>query len=225
MPHARASIESPGQPQGVHADRDPAPEPNLRLAPSDPSPLGAGRLSELVRARRRARPLRRAARTASLSAWSTLALGACALPFGLGDMKTLALALAFVALGYNELCARRALFRFEANAPARLALNQLALAGVLIGYAVLSIYDLGPITIPTQGIDASLVQSGSLDQGSIEELSRMLSATVYAGLIVGTILFQGSTALYYITRRAPMRRFLALTPPWVVETMRTLRAI
>ncbi len=197
----------------------------LRLSPSPEPPLEAPHLEELRQAHRRSRPLRRAALTASVSGWSTLALGLGAAPFAIGDLQTLALSLAFIALGYNELCARRALRRLEINAPMRLALSQLMLGGVIVGYAVLSIADLGPIRLTANPVDAPLIQGGSIDQESIESMTRALSAAVYVGLIVGTVLFQGSTAIYYITRQRSLRRFLGSTPGWVIDTMHALRAI
>lgn len=171
------------------------------------------------------RPLRRAARVASMGGWSTIVLGAAATPFAISDLQTLALALVLVGLGYNELSARRALLRFDANAPRRLAVSQLMLMGMLVGYAALNIYDMLPITVPDRQFNSLLSPTGEVDQGAIESLSSFVSFTVYAGLIAGTVLFQGSTALFYILKRRPLRRFLATTPPWVVETMRALRAI
>ncbi len=85
------------------------PAPELRITPTPGSPLSASHLTDLRLAHRRSRPLRRAARVASLSGWSTLLLGLAAAPFAIGDLRTLALSLALIAIGFNELCARRAL--------------------------------------------------------------------------------------------------------------------
>eukprot|EP00913_Durusdinium_trenchii_P006397 g6009.t1 len=208
MPHSEGPLTPPV------AGTTAPPPPGLRLTPPSESPLSASHLTDLRLAHRRSRPLRRAARVASLSGWSTIVLGLAAAPFAIGDLRTLALSLAFVALGYNELCARRALQRFEINAPMRLAISQLMLGGVLIGYAVLSIADLGPITLSSSPLDASLIQGGGVDQEAIESMTRTVSAAVYVGLIVGTVLFQGSTAIYYLTRGLSLRRFLGTTPGW-----------
>lgn len=196
-----------------------------RLVGQEPSELSPAQIAELERARRLARPLRRAARVASIGGWSTILFGAIGAPFALGDLQTLALALALIALGYNELCARRALIRFDLRAPRRLALAQLALMGVLIAYALLNISDLTPITVPDAQVSAALSPSGAIDTSSLESLSSAIALAIYAGLIVGTILFQGSTALFYILKRRPLRRFLSSTPPWVVQTMRALQAL
>ncbi|MFI4897305.1 MAG: hypothetical protein ACIARR_05725 [Phycisphaerales bacterium JB059] len=215
-----ASIQNPVAPR-------PAP---LRLTPEPtsqaPSPtLTEAQLAELERAHRHARPMRRGARVASMSAWTSLALGALAAPFALGDLGALALALALIACGYNELSARRALVRMETSAPARLAINQLALGAVFIAYAAFNLYRLGPIPPVRLDVDGMIHPGGSVNEEAIDALSRLASGALYLGLIIGTILVQGSTALFYITRRRPLRRFLSSTPAWVVETMRALRTL
>lgn len=217
---------------------NPAPHPNpaaprpapLRLAPEPtpraPSPtLTEAQLAELERAHRHARPMRRGARVASMSGWTSLALGALAAPFALGDLGALALSLALIACGYNELCARRSLIRLDASAPARLALNQLALGAIIVAYAVFNLFRLGPIPTTALEVDGLIQPGGAVNQEAIDALSRFASGALYLGLIVGTLLVQGSTAVYYITRRPPLRRFLATTPTWVVQTMRALRTL
>jgi hypothetical protein len=43
---------------------------------------------------------------------------------------------------------------------------------------------------------------------------------LYGLVLVGSVLMQGLTALYYFTRARHMRAYLRDTPPWVVELQR-----
>jgi hypothetical protein len=56
--------------------------------------------------------------------------------------------------------------------------------------------------------------------GSIEQLQRTIVLATYVSLIVGSIVFQGSTAWYYFSRARHIRAYVNQTPQWVIELQR-----
>lgn len=192
-------------------------------------PLSPEHIVQLRQAHRRAKKLHRARRAASFNGWVTLVLGITALPFGLGDSITLALAVALIAVGYHELALRPRLSQLERAAPWSLAMNQLVLAAIIIAYASwklvtgLQHVDAGPASAlasdPAIAGDPQLAELAGLSD-TMERLTRMVNLGVYGGLIVGTVLVQGLTARYYHSRRKHMDRFLAETPGWIINLHR-----
>jgi hypothetical protein len=183
-------------------------------------PLREEHVQALEQARRRARGVRKAAGFAKLSGVSTLVFGLVAVPFSLGSGANLALAIALVAIGYNELSLRRSLVRMNATACRGLAFNQLFLAGVLIAYAAWKI-----LTRPAGGMIQSALASDpmlaeQLASSGIAQTAANIEALafygVYAGLIAGTVVFQGGAAVYYALRGRSVRKYTADTPAWVV---------
>ena len=59
--------------------------------------------------------------------------------------------------------------------------------------------------------------------GDLGSLAEGLTALVYVVVIVATVFYQGLVAVYYLTRRWPIRKYIRQTPDWIVEIDR-LRA-
>ncbi|MEZ6317819.1 MAG: hypothetical protein R3B49_03550 [Phycisphaerales bacterium] len=192
-------------------------------------PLSPEHVVQLRQAHRKAKKLHRARRIAGTSGWTTLLLGVCALPFGLADAMTLALGVAFIAVGYHELALRPRLSQLDRGAPMTLAMNQVILGIIIIAYAVwqliqgLSPTDPGPASAlasdPAFASDPQLAQLAGLSD-TMERLTKMVNLGVYGGLIAGTLLVQGLTARYYASRRKHLDRFLAETPGWIINLHR-----
>lgn len=184
-------------------------------------PLEPHHVEQVAQAHRRARPIRRAASFARLSGRTTLLCGLLAIPFGLASLTTLALGLALVWLGLNELHARRALLRLESDAPSRLGWNQILLAGVLVAYGA---FGLWKHTGAESGLAAALASEPAFADltARVEQVQRLAVNGVYGGVIVGAILFQGAAARFYFRRNRLLSRHLRDTEGWIVELQRRL---
>jgi len=194
-----------------------------------PGPLSPEHIVQLRQAHRKAKKLHRARRVAGTSGWTTLLLGVSMLPFGLGDSMTLALGVAFIAVGYHELALRPRLGQLDRGAPMSLAMNQVILGVLIIAYAAwqlvhgLTPTDPGPASAlasdPAIANDPQLADLAGLSE-TMEHLTKMVNLGVYGGLILGTLLVQGLTARYYASRRKHLDRFLAETPGWIINLHR-----
>jgi hypothetical protein len=183
------------------------------------SPLSPEHLRELELARARSKKIRRAAGVAMFNGWTVGGFAALSLLIGLFSLTSLLIGVALAAVTYNEFAGAKMLRRLDLRAPRRLALGQLGLCGVLITYALWSIYSLqtGPSSyeaaLAAGGQGAALV-------GSIQQFEQAVTYAVYGGLIVGSILFQGGTAWYYFSRMKYVRAYVSETPPWIIELER-----
>ena len=98
-------------------------------------------------------------------------------------------------------------------------MNQIGLVVAIFVYSIWGIYDAltGPGAYAEQiaagGQVAEMLQP-------IDDLTRAVTIGVCITLMFGSAVGQGCTALYYVTRRKHMVRFLEATPSWVVETIR-----
>ena len=115
---------------------------------------------------------------------------------------------------------RRLLRQLDRRAPGVLALNQLAVMGVLIGYSVWSIH--GVLAEPGPYADAMAREPAVAEMlGDVEQLVQTVSVLVYVAVIFFAIIFQGGTACFYHTRRRHLEAYLARTPAWVIDVQRT----
>ncbi len=137
----------------------------------------------------------------------------------LSGWVALFLGIALAIVSVNSFRGANRLKRFDRTAPAALAMNQCFLAASIILYASYSLY---------QGLNgkADLGQVAELDPGmaaSIGGIERLIFWAIYGGLIVGTVIAQGLTAIYYGTRKKYLEAYLDQTPAWVIE-MQAARA-
>jgi hypothetical protein len=138
------------------------------------------------------------------------------------------------ASGWVELSAGKKLREYDPTAPLRLALNQIVLMVLVVGYSLLK---LRAAWIGQASLGAELAQHPELaavieqlaDPGlerGLDSLSRMyrwVVVAVYAALISIALIVQGGAAAYYWSRRKHLIAFLASTPDWVLEFMRRPR--
>jgi hypothetical protein len=136
--------------------------------------------------------------------------------------------------GWVELSAGKKLREYDPQAPLRLALNQLVLLALVLGYALLKLMAAltGHASLASEiaqhpELAAVLAQvddpsvTEALD--SFGEMYRWGVVGVYSVLIAIAVVVQGGAAAYYWSRRKHLRAFLASTPAWVVELMRRPR--
>jgi hypothetical protein len=207
----------PGTPASIVDPPRSGQSPGGLAASVGPPTLSPEHLAELTEARRRGRKIRRTVGTAKLSGWTTGIFGALSVAISLVSFSGsgLLLGLALVASSCVELRNAGALARLDESAPGRLALNQVALIGVLTLYSLWSIYV--TLTSPS-AIGAELAGSPDMDQlvGSVAGLERTITVGVYGGVIVASVIFQGGLAWYYAARGRALRAYIAQTPEWVV---------
>jgi hypothetical protein len=190
------------------------PLPPAAAQPAVP-PLSAEHLFQLEAARKAARRIRRAVAVASGDGWSVAAFAALTFVFGLGSVTSAVMGVGMGVIAFVELRAAGRLRRFDAGAARVLGFNQVALACLLVAYAVWRIYSV--LTGPGEyaAYAASDPQLGQMLK-PVEDLTRLISLAVYAAVVAVAVFFQGGMALYYFTRAKHVRDYLAQTPAWVI---------
>lgn len=178
----------------------------------EPPPLTADQQQALADARQRAARILSAARVATFNGWTLGIFAVLSLLFALGSVTALVMGLGLGAIAWNEFHGRDGLRAFDPAAPKRLALNQLALLGLITGYALLSMYHALTAPIPDLNEIEEMV-------GPVGDLVQQVMVAVYAVLIVATGVVQGLMARYYGRRTALIAEFREKTPAWVVAEL------
>jgi hypothetical protein len=181
-------------------------------------PLAPEHLRELAEARNRSKKIRRAATVASMSGW-TMAIFAVITLVGavFGDIVSLVLGVGLAVITYNELRGGGMLRRFEPAGAKRLAMNQIALGVLIVGYAIWSLLSMLRTPVLAQ-------MGGSTGDPDMDAMVQNISGTVayalYGGMGFVGIIVPGLTAWYYYTRGRLVRAMLRDTPPWVIEMLK-----
>ena len=169
-----------------------------------------------------AKPIRKAAGYARFSGWSTLLAGVVSVLFSLGSFPGMMLGGALAFIGMRELGLSRRIEGFDVRVPLAMALNQVALGLVLIGYAGFKIVTMdssdGVIagTLASDPTVAAMPElAGTMDQ--LNQIEYLLNLGVAGILIVVAVVVQGGTALYYLSRRGAVRRIRKHAPEWVLR--------
>ena len=177
-------------------------------------------MRELQTARASMKKIRRAVLSARLEGYSIAIFGALSLAFSFGNIGDMLLAGVLTAIGIVEIIGAGKLARLDLGASRLLAFNQLTLAVLILLYALWNIH--GQLANP----DAALEGLSPSDIQAIDQSSGVLSMTneimmvVYVGMIVAA-LAEAAMALYYHTRAAHIRQFIAQTPEWIVAMQKT----
>ena len=210
-------------PAGLRNDLDVPPHLSDWSAPSPYStskgPLSTQQLRELTQANLRQKKILRAAKIASFNGVCTAVFAAGALLGGVVSMLSLVVGLALAGVAWNEFRGRNLLRRMDLNAPRGLAWNQLGFMALLIGYAAWKIYF--GLTGPSSFAGHPELET----RFGITELERMITVSIYSGLIAGAIIFQGGCAWYYFTRTKYLSAYITDTPPWIIDIQRTSRDV
>jgi hypothetical protein len=195
-----------------------APPPH----PTD-GPLGPQHHVALATANERAKKIRKAAGVAAFNGWGTAALAVCSAPFAPFSIVGFLVALGLTVVAYNEFHGRKRLLRFDPAATRLLGWNQLGFLGLIIAYCAWMLFtgltSENPIT-------AEMARNLDLDRalgsvGQFDYLYRVTVAAFYGTVVFLAVIFQGLNAVYYFTRRKYVASFLAETPDWVIEVLRT----
>jgi hypothetical protein len=164
--------------------------------------------------------LRRLAMYAAFDGWTLSVLGALTLVCG-GYGSVLGLLMSFVLLGAGifEIYSVRQLRQLKPSAINHLAYNQMALAGMLVTYSIISMIQ----SRHGGGLSAEIQQSLADAGGAVGDTNDQLSAATdifYCGLMAFALLVQGGTAMYYFSRRKHLQRYLEETPDWIQQMQR-----
>jgi hypothetical protein len=177
-------------------------------------------LAQLDAARKAAKKIRSTLHFAYFDGWSAAAIAAVSIPFCLTSVSGLLLCLGMAYIAWSELSSAAALKRLDALAPRRLAVNQLIFSGILILYFGWSLI----VSLTTPSDDAGLIASAGdaigIGGGNMDHLARVLNISIYGGLILLSILFQGGAARYYYSRIKIVKDYLATTPQWIIDYQR-----
>jgi len=190
-----------------------------------PGPLSPAHLVELESAKGRQKKIRRAMTVATVDAWISAIFAGLTLVCSILSPIGLVLGAALAGVAFNSFRAAARLRKFDVAAPRRLAINQLALAAILLTYAGYSLYVAAHAPSPTMaavGNDPQIAAQLASMMGSLDDLVWLIYLAVYGGLIVGTIAAQGSAALYYYSRGKILAAYLAQTPAWILEVQTRL---
>lgn len=198
----------------IHPVTFPAHSP----APAPPQ-LTEAHLRQLADARYAAKKIRRAAGVASMDGWT---IAVCALLTFVLDMPSVSgvvIGLALGVIAFVELRAVAGVRKLDPLAARTLGFNQLALAGLIILYALWRIY----MEMHGRGELASLNSDPEVAQAMKDYVGDMRPLVVgaYMLLIAFAILAQGSLAFYYFTRAGRIRQYLAQTPQWIIDMQRS----
>ena len=175
---------------------------------------------EIADAHARLRPIRRAVSVARFSASTSALFAAITLLFApLFGVVNLVIGGGLAVIAWNEFVGAGMLGRLDAGAPLRLAAGQIALGSIVVGYCLWQLWRV-LAGDAVGGYDHPQIREMLADY---QPLIQGLTSLVYLTAIALTVLFQGGTALYYLTRTRALRAYLNRTPEWIVEIDR-LRA-
>lgn len=190
-------------------------------APENPSPLTQEQHAALRKGAAAHRVIRRAATTAYFSAGSTLIVAILAVPFLVlfRDWVGGVAAMLVVGVGIVEYLGHRRFKRADRSACAMLAMNQLALLGIVGVYCAARVltflFSDAALVIPPE-TQKQLNDAGlNLDVAGIQKLLMVLILVIYSAFFVLSIFFMGGMAIYYWTRRKSIDAYHASTPGWV----------
>jgi hypothetical protein len=122
-------------------------------------------------------------------------------------------------VAWVEFRAVAALGQLKPEAVRHLGYNQLALAAVLIVYAVWN------LALPGQNGIAAAINAAGADPQTQQQLRQMLGGDagdffnwlIYGSLIAIAVFVQGGTALYYLSREKRVRAYVEQTPDWIQQ--------
>ncbi len=183
---------------------------------ADPT-LTPEQLSALRDARDRAKRILSAAKVASFNGWTIGIFAGLTVLFGVTSPLLLALGVGMGIVARNELRGCSLLRALDARGPRLLVRNQVGFMALVVAYCVWSLVRTYTHPDPQW---AQLQELAGLEAGFIRDFV----VAAYAVAILLTMLFVGLNARYYARRIPMLEKYLAETPPWVVELQRSASA-
>lgn len=195
----------------------PYAQPRPLVATPPPAALTPEQLNAIATGQALYKPIRRAVTYARFDGWTVavfaILTGICSITSPL----TLMLGIGMGIVAWFELREASRLAAGDVRSPKRLAMNQLALAGLLIAYAAVRLF---------QGTDSAEMETIRSQLGGdpammemVESVGELIPKLVYGTLIVVAVFVQGGTALFYLSRRKAVEAYVRQTPDWVRAMM------
>jgi hypothetical protein len=184
-------------------------------AGASPGPLSPEHLAQIDAAQRRGKKIRKAARVASFNAWTAAIIGGTCLLGGVFDRTSLVLGIGITSVAVIEFQGAAKFRRLDLKAPMVCGLNQLFFLAIIATYCLWNM--LQPSSALTEATGSAEADAMLADFAGLES---SLMHGFYGLVLIGSILMQGLTAVYYFTRARHMRAFLRETPEWVVQLQR-----
>jgi hypothetical protein len=181
--------------------------PPIAAGVAAPSPE---HLAELDAARQASKKIRRVISVANFDGWAIAIFGTISLVASITSPPGILLGLGMGYIAWRELSEGAALRRLDASACGKLATNQVIFCALLTLYFLWCVWD----------EYHSPIDSTVLELGVSGDQVRSLTALSYLCLIVGSVLFQGGTAMYYRSRQKIVEQYLAKTPQWIIDYQR-----
>ena len=177
----------------------------------------------MIDARNAAKKIRRVATVATGDAWTIAIFAALSFICGLtSGVSGILMGVAMGVVAYVEFTGASRVRRLDASATRTLGYNQLALAGVLIIYALWNLFATSSSGLSAE-INSQLGSMGGSGMGVAKEaqdIGQLVNNLVYGSLIAIAIFAQGGTALYYFSREKHITQYVQTTPPWIIEMQR-----
>jgi hypothetical protein len=192
--------------------------------PSGPGPLGEGDFLLIAKGTTDYKAVRSAARTAFLSAATTLAIGVFSALFVVvwPSWDGALVAVGLCAIGSVEYWGHRRMLRADLAAAGILAKNQLAFLGLIVLYCLAQMIMFSPDKIKADALSpevrsqlTALPDMQRAIDGEIDRYAPLVTYGFYGLVIVLSVLFQGGLALYYFNRKKRLVEFHTKTPDWV----------
>jgi hypothetical protein len=173
-------------------------------------------------------PISKGANTARTSGMIMLLSGVFTLLLGALGMNvvTMVIGLIFSTLGWMERSAGNDLAQVKSSAPTRLALNQLLIFALVAGTCFMGVKSAD--VQAAQAMTATEAQIAELPaeaQGMARQMAELGPSAIYmvfGAIAAVSLLFQGTMAIYYMSRRRKVREFDEELPPWVADIVRTI---
>jgi hypothetical protein len=193
------------------------------------TPISDAQRIEIARGAEREKAFAFARKLASFNGVGVGIFAAISLLSALFDVASLLLAVPLAVIAFVELNGGQRVARYERSGLVQLAYNQVALVALVAVYALIQIFSALDSASPLADI---MAQSGvpaeelgfsfmSTELGDLDEMYRSAVTAFYGVVIAATALVQGGCALYYYSRLKHLDRFLADTPRWVIDHLRT----
>ncbi|MCS7469212.1 hypothetical protein NZK35_21385 [Stieleria sp. ICT_E10.1] len=180
------------------------------IASPSGGPLNEDHYRELLAATNLIKPIRRAARVAAFNGWTVGFIAALSFPFAFFALDGLAITVGLSAVCFLELWGRRKLLKLDPSATTWLGWNQVGFLALIVAYCLWMLLGEAPDISANPELSRLLGSDG-------QQLYQALNLTVYGGVIVLSVIFQGGNAIYYFTRRRYLMAYQQQTSPWVRE--------
>lgn len=164
----------------------------------------------------REKALRRVLAVSRVNGWSVVVFAALGtlITLALGDFSTLAVGGLVGIAGWLEVRGHGKLKRRDPAGMKLLVRSQLFLLAVILAYCASRLGSFDPALAMdnlTPDMEAMLKEAG-IDRADILPLVRMVFFTLYGGVALGTLVYQGGMALYY-RAKAPLVVEALSAPP------------